>query len=150
MLRSLVLGCCLLFSWSLAAQLQFEGLWEGTITVGGIQSTKGYPVQIYLERQGKKVSGRSYVYLSDTRIVEMNLSGFLYDDLSVYLDEVEYVNRNGDNYVPPFLRKYQLMWNRSINGSSLNGYWQEIRQEIFDAKRERGRIFLKKVVNNKA
>ncbi|MGH1435112.1 MAG: hypothetical protein ACRBG0_11700 [Lewinella sp.] len=150
MLRSLVLGSCLLFSLSLAAQLQFEGLWEGTITVGGIQSTKGYPVQVYLERQGKTVTGRSYVYLSETRIIEMNLSGRLYDDLSVYIDEVEYVNRNGDNYVPPFLRKYQLMWNRSINGSSLNGYWQEIRLEIFDSKRERGRIFLKKVVNNKA
>lgn len=150
MLRSLVLGTCLLFSLSLAAQLEFEGLWEGTITVGGIQSTQGYPVQVYLERQGKKVSGRSYVYLSETRIIEMNLSGYLYDDLSVYIDEVEYINRNGDSYVPPFLRKYQLMWNRSINGSSLNGYWQEIRQEIFDSKRERGKIFLKRVVNNKA
>ena len=150
MLRSLVLGTCLLFSLSLAAQLEFEGLWEGTITVGGIQSTQGYPVQVYLERQGRKVSGRSYVYLSETRIIEMNLSGYLYDDLSVYIDEVEYINRNGDSYVPPFLRKYQLMWNRSINGSSLNGYWQGIRQEIFDAKRERGRIFLKRVVSNKA
>ena len=150
MLRSLVLGTCLLFSLSLAAQLEFEGLWEGTITVGGIQSTKGYPVQVYFERQGKKISGRSYVYLSETRVIEMNLSGYLYDDLSVYIDEVEYINRNGDSYVPPFLRKYQLMWNRSINGSSLNGYWQEIRQEIFDAKRERGRIFLKRVVSNKA
>ena len=150
MLRSLVLGTCLLFSLSLAAQLEFEGLWEGTITVGGIQSTQGYPVQVYLERQGKKISGRSYVYLSETRVIEMNLSGYLYDDLSVYIDEVEYINRNGDSYVPPFLRKYQLMWNRSINGSSLNGYWQEIRQEIFAAKRERGRIFLKRVVSNKA
>jgi hypothetical protein len=150
MLRSLVLGSCLLFSLSLAAQLEFEGLWEGTITVGGIQSTKGYPVQVYLERQGKKITGRSYIYLSETRIIEMNLSGYLYDDLSVYIDEVEYVNRNGDSYIPSFLRKYQLMWHRSINGSSMNGYWQEIRQEIFDSQRERGRIFLKKVINNKA
>lgn len=150
MLRSLVLGSFLLFSLSLTAQLEFEGLWEGTITVGGIQSTKGYPVQVYFERQGKKVTGRSYVYLSETRIIEMNLSGQLYNDLSVYIDEVAYVNRNGDSYIPPFLRKYQLMWNRSINGSSMNGYWQEIRQEIFDSQRERGRIFLKKVINNKA
>ena len=150
MLRSFVLGSCLLFSLSLAAQLEFEGLWEGTITVGGIQSSQGYPVQVYLERQGKKVTGRSYIYLSENRVIEMNLAGYLYNDLSVYIDEVEYVNRNGDDYLPPFLRKYQLMWNRSINGSSLNGYWQEIRQEVFGEKRERGRIFLKRVVNNKA
>lgn len=150
MLRSLVLGICLLFSVSLSAQLEFEGLWEGTITIGGINSTKGYPVQVYLERQGKKVSGRSYVYVGETRIIEMNLSGHMYNDLSVYIDEVEYVSRQDDGFEPDFLRKYQLMWNRSINGSSLNGYWQEIRKEIFDTQRERGRIFLRKVLNNKA
>lgn len=150
MLRALFLAGGLLFSLSLAAQLQFEGLWEGTITTGGIQSQKGYPVQVYLEREGKKVTGRSYVYVSEARVIEVSLTGYMYDDLSVYIDEVAYVSRADDNFTPDFLRKYQLVWNRSLSGSSLNGYWQEIRQEIFDSKRERGRIFLKKVVNNKA
>ncbi|PSR14417.1 MAG: hypothetical protein DA408_12735 [Bacteroidetes bacterium] len=151
MTRLCLLSFALFFTIPLSAQqLQLDGLWEGTITVGGITSTKGYPVQIYLERSGRKVTGRSYVYLSKNRVVEMNMAGHLYEDLSIYIDEVTFVDRQKDGYVPPFLRKYQLSWNRSINGSSLNGYWQEDRKEIFAGDRERGRIFLKKVVSNKA
>ncbi len=150
MLRPLLFTLALLSAFTLSAQLQLDGLWEGTITTGGIESTKGYPVQLYLKRAGKKVTGRSYVYISETEIVEMELAGRLYDDLSIYIDEVEYISHQEGEELPDFLRKYQLMWNRSINGSSINGYWQEIRQEIFDTKRQRGRIFLRQVVNNKA
>lgn len=150
MLRPLLFTLALLSAFTLSAQLQLDGLWEGTITTGGIESTQGYPVQLYLKRAGKKVTGRSYVYLSETKIIEMELTGRLYDDLSIYIDEVEYVSHQQGEELPDFLRKYQLMWNRSINGSSINGYWQEIRQEIFDTKRQRGRIFLRQVVNSKA
>ena len=150
MLRSAIFSLALLCSFTLSAQLSLDGLWEGTITTGGIESSKGYPVQLYLKRVGKKVTGRSYVYISETNIIEMTLEGRLYDDLSIYIDEIEYVNHQEGDPEPDFLRKYQLMWNRGISGSSINGYWQEIRQEIFDTKRQRGRIFLKQVVNNKA
>jgi hypothetical protein len=151
MTRLFLLSTSLFFTVALSAQqLQLEGLWEGTITVGGITSTKGYPVQVYLERSGSKVTGRSYVYLGKKRVIEMNMAGHLYQDLSVYIDEISFVDRQKDGYLPPFLRKYQLSWNRSINGSSLNGYWQEDRKEIFAGDRERGRIFLKKVVSSKA
>lgn len=150
MLRTLLFTLALFSALTLSAQLQLDGLWEGTITTGGIESTKGYPVQLYLKRTGKKVTGRSYVYISETEIVEMELEGRLYDDLSIYIDEVEYISHQEGEELPDFLRKYQLIWNRSINGSAINGYWQEIRQEIFDTKRQRGRIFLRQVVNNKA
>lgn len=150
MLRTLLFTLALFSALTLSAQLQLDGLWEGTITTGGIESTKGYPVQLYLKRTGKKVTGRSYVYISETEIVEMELEGRLYDDLSIYIDEVEYISHQEGEELPDFLRKYQLIWNRSINGSAINGYWQEIRQEIFDTKRQRGRIFLRQIVNNKA
>ncbi|MEL6654791.1 MAG: hypothetical protein AAFP77_11420 [Bacteroidota bacterium] len=150
MLRSLLLLLALAGTCTLSAQLTLDGLWEGTITTGGIESNKGYPVQLYLKRTGKKVTGRSYVYISETNVVEMSLEGRLYDDLSIYIDEVEFVNHQEGEPLPDFLRKYQLIWNRGINGSSINGYWQEIRQEIFDYQRQRGRIFLKQVINNKA
>lgn len=150
MLRSFLLALTLLTCFTLSAQLQLDGLWEGTITTGGIESSQGYPVQLYLKRSGKTVTGRSYVYISETEVIEMELEGRLYDDLSIYIDEVKYINHQEGDEVPDFLRKYQLIWNRSINGSSINGYWQEIRKEIFDTQRQRGRIFLKQRVNNKA
>ncbi len=135
---------------SLNAQTTLDGLWRGTMTVGGLESTRGYDFEVYLERQGRQVTGRSYLHLSDDRIVEMEVRGYMYEDFSIYIDEITYINDDGDSYEPPFKRKYQLAWRRGIYEGSLNGFWQEIIPEVFDDGRERGRIFLRKVIAKKA
>lgn len=150
-LRLLALLPLLLLCLPAQAQLKLDGLWEGTLTTGGLESTSGYRLEVYLERKGRsQVVGRTYVHLSPTRIVEMRFEGRMYTDFSVYIDEVEFISE-GDDFVPDFLRKYQLQWNRSLNGSTLNGYWQEIRdRKMLDEERSRGRVFLRKVKSYKA
>ncbi|MCB0638767.1 MAG: hypothetical protein KDC54_19195 [Lewinella sp.] len=148
-MHRLLLLCLLsLAAVDLSAQVTLNGLWEGTITEGGLQSDQGYPFQVFLEKRGRTVSGRSYIQMGD-RIVEMQLSGRLYDDNSIYLDEIEFIS-DDESWSPPFMRKYQLLWRRGIYEGSLNGYWQEIRDDVFNDARERGRITLRKVQEKRA
>lgn len=150
MLRSALLFFALSCTLSLTAQTQLAGLWEGTISLSGPEGFSNYPLQVYLEKSGKKVTGRCYIYLTNEQVVETQLSGRLYDDLSLYIDDLTFVPNANNTSEPAFLRKYQLMWKRGINGSSLSGYWQETRKDIFSESRQRGRIALKKVVDSKA
>jgi hypothetical protein len=150
MSRSFLLTLALFSAFTLSAQLQLTGLWEGTISLSGPEGFANYPLQVYLDKAGKKVTGRCYIYLTNEQIVETQLSGRLYDDLSIYIDDIVFVPNDKDDYEPPFLRKYQLIWQRGINGSALNGYWQETRKDIFAESRQRGRIALRKVVDSKA
>lgn len=120
------------------------------MTVGGLQSTQGYPIEMVLEQRGKKVTGRTYLHLSKDRIIEMAVEGHLYDDRSIYFNEIEFINNEGEEWIPPFMRKYQLVWKRGIYESAINGFWQEIRTDVFEVTRERGRISMKKVQAKKA
>ncbi|MEM1214514.1 MAG: hypothetical protein AAGJ82_02430, partial [Bacteroidota bacterium] len=109
-----------------------------------------YPMQLYLDKRGKRVTGRAYIYLTHERVLETELTGRLYDDLSIYVDETKFIPNDYFTTAPDFLRKFQFIWRRSISGSSLNGYWQQITDEVFDTKRQRGRVYLKKITNEKA
>lgn len=149
MLRSLLLSIAILTSISLTAQLEFDGLWEGTIMIGGIESTKGLPIKMYFIKSGRTITGRSYIYIND-KIVEADIEGHLYQDLSVDIKQFNFIKTSDDEYIPPFLRKFQLSWKRGINGSSLNGYWQEIATDIFNPKRQRGRVYLTRVTDQRA
>ncbi len=140
----------LLGSPALVAQTELEGLWEGTLSVGGLDAQQTYPVQVYIVRKGRQLTARTYISIAPTRIIEMEAQGWLYQDNSVAFNESAYIPKAKDGYTPPYLRKYQLVWHRSIGGSTLNGYWQEIREEVFHQQRAGGRITLKKVVERKA
>ncbi|MCB9287326.1 MAG: hypothetical protein H6560_08415 [Lewinellaceae bacterium] len=135
----------------LNAQKGLSGLWEGVITEGGLHSKEGYRFQLYLEVKGKDIEGRSYIFVSVDSIVQMDLRGKLYQDNSVYLEEVgrewtEAEEAAIEEGVPPgkFSRKYQFIYKRSIWDPSLEGYWQEVTPMPFYFKRERGKIFLEK------
>ena len=135
----------------LSAQLELEGLWEGTITQGGLDSRQAYKFELLIKREGDVLTGRTYVHLGKDEVIEMEFVGKLYYDRSLYLEDLKFIPLEGVDVVPPFLRKYQLIFNRSIWDSSLNGYWQEItRKDPMDPRRERGRIALKKIKASKA
>jgi hypothetical protein len=138
---------------SLAAQKGLSGLWEGTITEGGLHSKEGHRFELYLRVQERHIKGQSYIYVNKDSIITRQLSGRIYDDSSVYLEEVPppaiLPGGKPTPESPPganrgFSRKYQFVFKRSIWDSSLQGYWQEVTDEIFSHRRQLGRIILKK------
>lgn len=141
-----MLGTC----FSLCAQRHLEGMWEGVITEGGFNKRNGHRFQLFLELDGNKVSGRTYIYLAKDRIIEMDVRGYLYQDNSVYLQDIELVPLGEGQQEPPFIRKYQMGNIRSIWENRLEGYWQEIFDDPMDTKRKHGRIFLQKKDGSKA
>ena len=135
----------LIFSFaSLVAQNGLEGLWEGTLSTGGIHSRTGYKFELYLKKVGRKWQGRSLIYLDDGTTVEMNVHGRFYEDRSLYFRDIEFIPIEGSDFHPEFYRKYELIYQRSIYESKLDGYWQEIGKSFEDHRRQ-GRIFLRKV-----
>lgn len=148
---------CLLFVLTLtvlpglSAQKHLEGLWEGILTRGGIESDQGYKFELLLRLEGRYIKGRSYVYLSENEIIEMDIRGVIYQDRSVYIQDMEFIPLDEEGaLLPPFYRKYQFIYNRSVFGSKLEGYWQQMMIGPFDGKRKRGRIILKKKEESKA
>lgn len=133
----------------LNAQKSLEGLWVGTVTTG-IYASSGYKFEMIIEVEGKTIKGRSFVHLGPDEVVEMELRGRMYQDRSIYMEDIEFITTEGKSTVPSFFRKYQFAYDRSIWESSLEGYWQEIRADTFHPKRQRGRVLLKKVSNDKA
>lgn len=127
------------------SQVSLEGSWVGTITTGGLNSKQTYKFELVLARSGKNtLKGRSFVHLSPSEVIEMDISGKLYGDQSIYLEDLVYLPSEGREATPPYDRKYELIFNRSIWDSNLEGFWQEKRPDPFFPMRSRGRIFLKK------
>lgn len=151
--RWFILLLTFLIGWGPAAtaQKQLSGLWEGVITKGGLDARDGYKFELYLELEGNRIKGRSYVYLDKGQVIEMDLRGYLYSDRSIYLQESEFIPMEGSKALPDFFRKYQMIFSRSIWENKLEGYWQEVVEQLpLDDRRERGRIFLKKKDSSKA
>lgn len=138
-----------LIGFSATAQNGLEGLWVGTIT-NGIESTTGYKFEMIIEIKNKTIKGRSFVHIGPDEIIEMELSGRMYEDRSIYMHDIQFVPTAGKEITPPFNRKYQFAFDRSIWESTLEGYWQEVRGDAFNPQRQRGKIILKKVGNTKA
>ncbi|NRB63181.1 MAG: hypothetical protein HRU40_09195 [Saprospiraceae bacterium] len=151
MIRIIVLSmCCLLISPMAFAQEKLEGLWKGSITDGGLDSENSYDFEVFIKKEGKKIRGKSYVHLERGKVVEMEIRGMLYGDMSLYLTDVEFIPLEGVEVKPRYTRKYQLLYRPSIWETTLNGYWQALIPTPFFDGRDRGRIFLKKVKKNKA
>lgn len=143
-----LLGISLLSLCSLSAQKDIEGLWEGTITFGGIHSEDSYKFQLYLKSNGRKITGKTVIHMDDQEYIEMDVWGTWHGDRSVYMEEFNFipvVGKEAAEQKPSFYRKYQFLHSRSIWESKLEGYWQEITPETFGEKRRRGRISLKRV-----
>ncbi|MEL7122714.1 MAG: hypothetical protein AAFO07_24925 [Bacteroidota bacterium] len=129
------------------SQKGIEGLWEGEMTLGGIYSHQTVKFEMLLQRKGKQVFGKSLIHINENEIIQMEVSGYFYMDNSVYMNDIKFIPMVGENedMIPPYYRKYQFIFDRSIWESKIDGYWQEIKGESFDPSRERGRISLKKI-----
>ncbi len=144
-----VLGLCV--SPSLHAQKRLEGLFQGSLTLGGLGSSRKVKVEMYLKIDKKQVEGRSYVHLAPGKTVEMQLRGIFYDDFSIYLEEVGEIQPGAPGQAnAPYPRKYQLMYSGHFEDVQLTGFWQQVIDTPFDKKRHLGRIKLAKVLASKA
>ncbi|MCB0571383.1 MAG: hypothetical protein KDC66_16545 [Phaeodactylibacter sp.] len=146
---------CLLFFSVLAlnAQKGLSGLWEGKITFGGIYSEESYRFELYLQAKDGRIKGQSYIYVSEDSIITRQLSGRMYEDRSIYLEEVDpsLFPASGEwlpGDTPAFNRKYQVLFDRSIWDTKLEGFWQEVTPHTFHYKRQRGRVLLRKKTQN--
>lgn len=134
----------LIFPVILSAQTSLDGLWEGTMTVGGIYSDQALPMQLYITTDGTKIQGRSYVTLPDGEVLRMDLSGHLYGDRSLQLMEINFAGDENNDIMPEFNRQYQIVFKPDLWDSQLRGFWQEVSEETFSDTRRRGRMVLRK------
>lgn len=129
-------------------QAFLEGSWKGKYTYG-IQNESGYPFEIFLRINGRKITGRSYLVTPDKKKVEMDISGYLFQDLSFIIEETTIV-KSPETSEDTFFRKYQLRFKGDIWAKSLEGYWQEIIDNNFEKTRKVGRVLLTKEKESKA
>ncbi len=128
----------------LSAQQSLEGLWEGTMTVGGIYSAKTLAMQLYITVDDGLIKGRSYVTLPDGKVLRMELEGYLYGDRSFSLVEVNFVGDPENKIMPEFNRQYQIVYKPDLWDSTLKGFWQEVTPDTFNSGRRGGRMLLRK------
>lgn len=143
--RFLLLPLFLILFSSTGASAQYaklDGLWEGTMIVGGLEGTQRLPMQLYLTTKGRKVEGRSYVQLPDGSILRMDLKGSFFRDGSMELKEVAFAGDPVNELMPEFNRQYQIVLSDDIWNPVLNGYWQEVTKEVFKKGRRLGRMNL--------
>ncbi|NJB85006.1 hypothetical protein GGR26_000751 [Lewinella marina] len=134
----------------LKAQPALDGLWEGTMTVGGLYSDQALPMQLYLTIRGQQVTGRSYVTLPNGNILRMDLQGYLYHDRSLALAEINFVGDSDNDVIPEFSRQYQIVYKPDLWDSTLKGFWQEMSTEHLGKDRRLGRIVLRKQKQERA
>lgn len=150
-MRTLLITLGILLPAALFAQKRLEGLFEGTITLGGLESSRAIRVEMYLKINQQQVSGRSYVHLKEGKTVEMELRGWFYEDFSIYMEEFrEITPRDEEAGAAPFFRKYQLKYGGNFDDVRLTGFWQEVTETPFSKQRQLGRVRLAKVKTSKA
>jgi hypothetical protein len=137
-----------LFDVSLFGQDFLEGSWKGKYTFG-IYSEVGYPCELFLRIEGRKITGRSYLLTPDNKKVEMDIKGYLFQDLSFIIEETALI-KSPEIIQHSIFRKYQLRFKGDIWVKNLEGYWQEITENNFDKARKVGKVLLTKERDNKA
>ena len=125
-----------------AQSSRLDGLWEGTMVIGGLDGAEKLPMQLYLKTTGRKVEGRSYVQLPDGSTLRMDLRGTYFRDGSMELKEVAFAGDPTNELMPEFNRQYQIVLSDDIWAPILNGYWQEVTKEVFKSDRRLGRMNL--------
>lgn len=105
------------------AQDTFLGNWKGVITQddGGYRSE--YSFELYLKKENKLITGRSYVYVDDI-YAEMALSGFTLSDKIFHFTESKVVRSRKLPQLEWCLKGAALELKRTGEGWELRGRWQ--------------------------
>ncbi|WP_099149077.1 hypothetical protein [Flavilitoribacter nigricans] len=138
----LVFCCCICAHFSVIAQDSILGNWKGVITQddGGYRSE--YEFELYLKKEDKLITGRSYVYV-DEIYAEMALSGFTLNDQIFHFTESKVVRSRKLPQLEWCLKGAALELKRTGSGWELRGRWQGVSN---GGNCIPGEIILKKVV----
>lgn len=145
-----IFSLCLFSCMTGLAQHPLEGLWVGSIS-NNLSTDQGHRFELLLQVERGRVSGRSFIYLPGGRTVVMTVTGRLFDDQSVGIEEMKIENPAEDLVGwEQMFRKYQMAHDRSIWSNTLEGHWQEMRDDPLDTRRKVGRLILRKTKSGKA
>jgi hypothetical protein len=123
MKQLLTLGL-LMLSLCLFGQENVSGKWSGTITQneGGYRSS--YEFEMFIQQDGNKISGRTFVYVDDIH-AEMKFSGEIHSGIYVRFQESEMVDFKKFEGMEWCIKKGQLILKKSGGGPwELEGFWQ--------------------------
>ncbi len=144
MIKHFKISFFILFSFPLFSQNNPSGFWEGVLTFRS--SEHRFEMQIDVVK--KKISGVAYLYKTENEVITMKIFGKLYWDHSMNIYDLKLTNlekEEADNGMTfSFPKEYQLVYNRSLWDSTLEGFWQEHIPELLDERSKKGRIFLKR------
>ena len=147
-MRYTYLLCVLFFATASYAQHPLEGLWQGEL----VDSLGTHRFELLLRLREGKVSGHSYYYHEDRLVTEMEVKGKFHRDHSVSLYDIRLIG--GEDLLltgkDPYMRTYQLLFKRSVFGSSVKGFWQINDGTVGSRLRKVGRIELQKMKAGKA
>jgi hypothetical protein len=124
-----------LYTGTTYGQERLQGLFEGTLTLGGLESSRRLRLEMAIRIQDGRVSGRSYVHLGRNEI---------------YLEETKEIALPGEKPLSPYPRKYQLKYSGSFEEVFLNGFWQQASDAPLEEGRQLGRVRLRKTRGGKA
>ncbi len=120
-----------------SAQYGLDGFWAGEIiTKDGI-----FRIELILEIDDYswKSTGMTIIYKNGEVVEKRIFEGRLYQDRSIGLEELPLEQNDS-----AFIRKYQLLLERSAEGAILKGFWQEIITDPMATKRQIGQLTLHK------
>lgn len=133
---------CFLLLFTFGNAQKVEGIWEGTITQERPSPQTEHKFQLILKREGKTIKGTAYIFYED-QPVAMDLSGEYFRDRSMRLFNHNVLFPSQQLDKEKHIRKYQIMYTRSVWGDKIEGYWQEINDPIYEQYRK-GRVYLKR------
>ena len=143
MLSIRIICWLLLYPCLLAAQPDISGAWVGTITQneGGIRDR--YEFELYFQQQGKRLSGRSYVFFGESYAV-MEFTGIMLDKDHIHFNETRIVEATELLNLIWCLKDVDLRLDTAGPDWRLTGEWRGYTTE--GSACVPGRVFLKKEV----
>jgi len=135
--------CALALSFSLSAQTDLTGYWEGEITQfeGGYRSN--YAFELLLTQKGDKIEGRSYVYVDNIFSVMKVEGKVLSDGLVLTLEDTEMVDSKVLNGMEWCIKSYYLVFKKDGETWRLDGSWMGKTSFTTCVP---GKVFLKKII----
>ncbi len=122
MKASVTLIFALLLTAAAAAQVNYTGLWKGTITQNKGGYRPQYDFEIYLNQKGSKLRGRSYVFIENIYAV-VELSGEVTGPNSIRINETRIVDSKKTEGLEWCIKSYSLTFSKSGNTAKLAGPW---------------------------
>lgn len=127
---------------ALSAQSNISGSWKGSITQNEGGYRTDYSFEMYFQQKGKKITGRSYVYV-DNIYAEMELTGQWIDANQIQFSESKVTRAKKVDNMDWCIKSGTLKLIKTDNKWRLEGNWSGVSSYGVCIP---GKIFLHKVI----